>query len=121
MKKIVRLTERDLTRIVKRVIKENEEGSAFDDIKRWMERYKLKAMSDFNTDNPSWSQVHHQVTLDDRIRMREFFNKKFDLSDEEVQNLYSEYLETFPEDKREDEDYDDDDFYHGGEGSGGRW
>jgi hypothetical protein len=118
MKKIVRLTERDLTRIVKRVIKENEEGSAFDDIKRWMERYKLKAMSDFNTDNPSWSQVHHQVTLDDRIRMREFFNKKFDLSDEEVQNLYSEYLETFPEDKREDED---DDFYHGGEGSGGRW
>jgi hypothetical protein len=83
---------------------EMDNGSAFDDIKRWMERYKSKAMLDFNTDNPSWSQVHHQVTLDDRIRMREFFNKKFDLSDEEVQNLYSDYLDTFPEDKREDED-----------------
>ena len=41
----------------------------------------------------------------DRISMREFLNKKFDLSDEEVQNLYSDYLETLPEDKRDDEDF----------------
>ena len=103
MRKIVRLTERDLTRIVKKTIMEMDNGSAFDAIKHWMERYKSKAMLDYNTDNPSWTQVHHQVTLDDRISMREFFNKKFDLSDEEVQNLYSEYLETLPEDKRDDE------------------
>ena len=103
MKKVIRLTERDLTRIVKRTIMEMDNGGAFDAIKNWMERYKLQAMSEYNTDNPSWAQVHHQVTLDDRISMREFFNKKFDLSDEEVQNLYSEYLETLPEDKRDDE------------------
>ena len=102
MKKVIRLTERDLTRIVKRTIMEMDNGGAFDAIKNWMERYKLQAMSEYNTDNPSWAQVHHQVTLDDRISMREFFNKKFDLSDEEVQNLYSEYLETLPEDKRDD-------------------
>jgi hypothetical protein len=103
MARITRLTENDLSRIVKRVISEMDNGSAFDAIKHWMERYKSKAMLDYNTDNPSWTQVHHQVTLDDRISMREFFNKKFDLSDEEVQNLYSEYLETLPEDKRDDE------------------
>ena len=102
MRRTVRLTERDLTRIVKRTIMEMDNGGAFDAIKNWMERYKLQAMSEYNTDNPSWAQVHHQVTLDDRISMREFFNKKFDLSDEEVQNLYSEYLETLPEDKRDD-------------------
>ena len=99
MKRIIRLTERDLTRIVKRTIREMDNGGAFDAIKNWMERYKLNAMLKYNTDNPSWSQVHHQVTLDDRISMREFFNKKFNLSDEEVQNLYSDYLETLPEDK----------------------
>ena len=102
MKRIIRLTERDLTRLVKRTIMEMDNGGAFDAMKHWMERYKSKAMLEYNTDNPSWSQVHHQVTLDGRIRMREFFNKKFDLSDEEVQNLYSEYLETLPEDKRDD-------------------
>jgi len=105
MKKIIRLTESDLTRLIKRTIVEMNNGSAFDAMKRWMEMYKVKAMLHINADNPSWSQVHHQVTLDDRIRMREFFNKEFDLSDEEVQNLYSDYLETLPEDKREEEDF----------------
>jgi len=105
MKKIIRLTESDLTRLIKRTIVEMNNGSAFDEMKRWMEKYKAKAMLHLNDYNPSWSQVHHQVTLDDRIRMREFFNKKFDLSDEEVQNLYSDYLNTLPEDKREEEDF----------------
>ena len=99
MKRIIRLTESDLTRIVKRTIMEMDNGGAFDAIKNWMERYKSNAMLEYNTDNPSWSQVHRQVTLDARISMREFFNKKFNLSDEEVQNLYSDYLETLPEDK----------------------
>ena len=58
MARITRLTESDLSRIVKRVISEMDNGSAFDAIKHWMERYKSKAMLDYNTDNPSWTQVH---------------------------------------------------------------
>lgn len=41
MKKIVKLTERDLTRLIKRVISENKKESIWEKIKR-----KLKGISD---------------------------------------------------------------------------
>ena len=115
MKKIVRLTESDLTRIVRRIIKENEEGMI-----RIPTRYYGVRMELGKSANPQ-----------DIIEMyNELVEEGTPLVDYTEGMFYNEDDEEIPTDVildelnyaivGEEEDYDDD-FYHGGEGSGGRW
>jgi len=120
MKKIIRLTESDLTRIVKRVINENKK-----DMIRIPSMYDGVRMELGKRANPQ-----------DVIEMyNELVEEGTTLVDYSDGTFYNEDDDEIPVDVvldelnyaivgEEDEDYDDedeDDFYHGGEGDGGRW
>jgi hypothetical protein len=126
MKKIIRLTESDLTRIVKRVIKENKEETIHIPIKYGRIRMKLG-----KSVNPKDIIEMYNETVDEEtplVNYSEYGTKGM---------FYNEENEEIPVDVildelnyelnytivyKEDEDYDEeDDFYHGGEGDGGRW
>lgn len=97
MKKVIRLTERDLTRIVKRTIMEMKNNDAAEAMSDWMERYTFFAKSRYNTENPTRGQIHH-LSSEDYFEMRNYFEKEFGLDYEEFVDLYSDYLETIPKD-----------------------
>jgi hypothetical protein len=118
MKKIVRLTEFDLSRIVKRVMKENEEDnihipSMYDGVR--MELGKSANPQDIiEMYNELVEEGSTLVDYSDGT----FRNENGD--DIPVDVILDElnYSIVGEEDYSDDED---DDFYHGGEGSGGRW
>jgi hypothetical protein len=116
MKKIVRLTEFDLSRIVKRVMKENEEDnihipSMYDGVR--MELGKSANPQDIiEMYNELVEEGSALVDYSDGT----FRNENGD--DIPVDVILDELNYAIV---GEEEDYDDDDFYHGGEGSGGRW
>ncbi len=124
MKKIVRLTESDLTRIVRRIIKESESDSDRD--------YDLLSLSQLKKEfNDIITQAKDKDEYeDDAYDFINTFNEDMEnLSNEEYEEFNDyigrlekkyNYVSDFEPYKKE-EDYDDDDFYHGGEGSGGRW
>ena len=56
MKKIIRLTESDLTRIVKRIVNENESKLSGD-----FESEMRKLLSDFKDKGMSLEQIHKQL------------------------------------------------------------
>ena len=97
MKKIIRLTERDLTRIVKRTIREMKNNDAVKAMSDWMEKYTFFAKSHYGTETPTRGQIRH-LSTDDYFKMMDYFEKEFGLGYEEVVDLYSDYLETFPRD-----------------------
>ena len=126
MKKIIRLTESDLTRIVKRVIKENKEETIHIPIKYSRIRMKLG-----KSVNPKDIIEMYNEIVDEEtplVNYSEYGTKGM---------FYNEDNEEIPVDVildelnyelnytiayKEDEDYDEeDDFYHGGEGDGGHW
>jgi effector-binding domain-containing protein len=133
MKRIIRLTERDLTRIVKRTIMEMEEDG---------EKFKLSPEHLIKDLNHNVDKFIKSKDLDEEesFRRLDYFIQR-DLkpilnkaeekglwTDEEIEYIIRylkiaynyDYSPDFEPYKKE-EDYDDDDFYHGGEGSGGRW
>ena len=122
MKKVIRLTESDLTRIVKRVIKENEEDNI--QIPR---KYNGVRMELGKSVNP-------QDIIEMYNELVEEGSTLVDYSEYGTEGMfYNEEGDEIPVDVildelnyaivgEEDEDYDDeDDFYHGGEGDGGHW
>ena len=116
MKKIIRLTESDLTRIVKRIIKENDKGQYGEYTADTAYEEVLSYVKDIGC-----SEGKNRL-LQDVIRFVE--NTQKELSDEEFEKFQNridgleQQINEFCSDDDEDED---DDFYHRGEGPGGRW
>jgi len=123
MKKIIRLTESDLTRIVKRVIKENEEDNIH--IPRKYNGVRMELGK--NVDPQDIIEMYNELVASE--------GESVPLEKYEDGYFWNEYMDEIMVDVildelnyaivgEEDEDYDDedeDDFYHGGEGDGGRW
>jgi len=123
MKKIIRLTESDLTRIVKRVIKENEEDNIH--IPRKYNGVRMELGK--NVDPQDIIEMYNELVASE--------GESVPLEKYEDGYFWNEYMDEIMVDVildelnyaivgDEDEDYDDedeDDFYHGGEGDGGRW
>ena len=123
MKKIIRLTESDLTRIVKRVIKENEEDNIH--IPRKYNGVRMELGKSVNPQDIIEMYNELVASEGDAVPLEKYEDGYF----------WNEYMDDIMVDVildelnyaivgEEDEDYDDedeDDFYHGGEGDGGRW
>jgi hypothetical protein len=123
MKKIIRLTESDLTRIVKRVIKENEEDNIH--IPRKYNGVRMELGKSVNPQDII--EMYNELVASE--------GESVPLEKYEDGYFWNEYMDDIMVDVildelnyaivgEEDEDYDDedkDDFYHGGEGDGGRW
>jgi hypothetical protein len=123
MKKVIRLTESDLTRIVKRVIKENEEDNIH--IPRKYNGVRMELGKSVNPQDIIEMYNELVASEGDAVPLEKYEDGYF----------WNEYMDDIMVDVildelnyaivgEEDEDYDDedeDDFYHGGEGDGGRW
>jgi hypothetical protein len=129
MKRIVRLTESDLARIVKRLIKETDKEQI---IQGMVNGKQSKSQYGEYTAEEAMNEIDSYVNmvgcsegknrlLNDLSRMVDEAQRE--LSEEEFDKLmdYVDGLEQEIHDTCSDEQEDDDDFYHGGEGSGGRW
>jgi hypothetical protein len=123
MKKVIRLTESDLTRIIKRVIKENEEDNIH--IPRKYNGVRMELGKSVNPQDII--EMYNELVASE--------GESVPLEKYEDGYFWNEYMDDIMVDVildelnyaivgEEDEDYDDedeDDFYHGGEGDGGRW
>jgi hypothetical protein len=124
MKKIIRLTESDLTRIVNKVIKEDNE----EDNIHIPRKYNGVRMELGKSVNPQdIIEMYNELVASE--------GESVPLEKYEDGYFWNEYMDDIMVDVildelnyaivgEEDEDYDDedeDDFYHGGEGDGGRW
>jgi len=129
MKKVIRLTERELTNLVKRLIKETDKEQI---IQGMVNGKQSKSQYGEYTAEEAMNEIDSYVNmvgcsegknrlLNDLSRMVEEAQRE--LSEEEFDKLmdYVDGLEQEIHDTCSDEQEDDDDFYHGGEGSGGRW
>jgi hypothetical protein len=96
MKKIIKLTESDLTRIVKRVIKENESesGKYLETLLKFVDK-QFKGMKrdrwgwDVGEKNVLQYVNNHFIVNED---LRDEIKKVFGISDREVHQLYKIYL-----------------------------
>jgi hypothetical protein len=88
MKKIVRLTERDLTRIVKRVIKEsNLQGFTDDEMEDEINRER---MSDI------WRMEFYDALNFDHLSAFPEFNKESDIFDDNLNNFIVDMMDEDP-------------------------
>jgi hypothetical protein len=123
MKKVIKLTESDLTRIVKRVIKENEEDNI-----HIPKKYNGVRMELGKSVNPQdIIEMYNELVASegDAVPLEKYEDGYFwnEYMDEIMVDVILDEL-NYAIVGEEDEDYDDedeDDFYHGGEGDGGRW
>ena len=89
MKKIVRLTESDLTRIVKRVIKEDITSNNLESLKDYLTPYIYKVLKMKFVDNLSVKEIAEKLGLSDadvRSKIKKGVgqaNKRLDLMDKE--------------------------------------
>jgi hypothetical protein len=123
MKKIIRLTESDLTRIVKRVIKENEEDNIH--IPRKYNGVRMELGKSVNPQDIIEMYNELVASEGDAVPLEKYEDGYFwnEYMDEIMVDVILDEL-NYAIVGEEDEDYDDedeDDFYHGGEGDGGRW
>jgi hypothetical protein len=120
MKKVIRLTESDLTRIVKRVIKENEEDNI--QIPRKYNGVRMELGKSVNPQDIIEMYNELVASEGDSVRLEKYEDDYF----------WNEFMDDITVDVildelnyaivGEEEDYEDeDDFYHGGEGDGGHW
>ena len=129
MKKVIRLTERELTNLVKRLIKETDKEQI---IQGMVNGKQSKSQYGEYTAEEAMNEIDSYVNmvgcsegknrlLQDVSRFVEEAQKE--LSEEEFEKFHSDIDELVQEIDEfcSDEQEDDDDFYHGGEGSGGRW
>jgi len=129
MKKVIRLTERELTNLVKRLIKETDKEQI---IQGMVNGKQSKSQYGEYTAEEAMNEIDSYVNmvgcsegknrlLNDLSRMVDEAQKE--LSEEEFDKLmdYVDGLEQEIHDTCSDEQEEDDDFYHGGEGLGGRW
>ena len=79
MKKTIRLTESDLTRIVKRVVKENDE-------------YKDRSMYDphYGDDNEDFEESYGDLTLEEEI---DYIDRKLDYLMDTIDNYVDDLIE----------------------------
>jgi hypothetical protein len=119
MKKVIRLTESDLIRIVKQIIKENDKEPK----SQYGEYTAEEAMTEIDSYiNMVGCSEGKSRLLNDLSRMvdeaqRELSEEEFNKLMDYVDGLEQEIHDTCSEDDSDE----DDDFYHGGEGPGGRW
>jgi hypothetical protein len=121
MKKIIRLTESDLTRIVKRVIKENEEDSIH--IPRKYNGVRMELGKSVNPQDIIGMYNKLVASEGESVPLEKYEDGYFwnEYMDDIIVDVILDEL-NYAIVGEEDEDYDDeDDFYHGGEGPGGRW
>jgi hypothetical protein len=98
MKRIVRLTESDLTRIVRRVIRENEEESWTDvDQSEWDDiRSKGPYLKDFDNDVSKWEPEFEKWK--NNPRYKELMNKKDAHRKKQEEDRYSDVVKNRPSD-----------------------
>jgi hypothetical protein len=130
MKKVIRLTERELTNLVKRLIKETDKEQIIQGIingKQSKSQYGEYTAEEAM--NEGLSYVESMGCSEGKNRLLQDVNRfieeaQKELSEEEFEKFYSdidELMQEIDEFCSDDDEEDDDDFYHGGEGSGGRW
>jgi hypothetical protein len=119
-----RLTESVLTRIVRRVIKEQDEddynfdspsNQYYGDFLDLQDRYENSECDELENVLRDLNNLVNEIDKSNDLEeweKNDTINKLYDLSEEIEQTIHFDC---------NGGGYEDDDFYHGGEGDGGRW
>jgi hypothetical protein len=110
MKKVVRLTERDLTRLIKRIIREEEEITNEDRIKEFLNSNEVKqdtSVWSFTTcDEDEWERVQRyiigsgkQSKFSNPTGKQVFLSRNEKISEEEFDSVYYDWVDNIETDR----------------------